>query len=309
MFCTFSFWIPAGTSFCQRHPEGHPKEDSQEQALSWGMGHKPMEEDKGDTGSAVHMPTVSHEKGSAPEGQVWECNLFVLYIFRVSTLGFKNSVFFKFSRRSVWGLLAQNKIHIHFEVLLIKVIPVYIQWRCVTVLVCVSSQRQYTVELLDRYCKALEAAVQISCRYNVPPLPGRTLILLNSNMSNSSKQDFCLPPDPEDDDETHEEEEEKLSVSVRATFFFLAPSFHFNFAKYYNYIYPLFISKFMEVAILLSLMIASSAEDSQLYLLQWKKVEEVNLKSDVLLDNVRSVKKQLMVWIFALCVSNILCRT
>lgn len=51
----------------------------------------------------------------------------------------------------------------------------------------------------------------------------------------------------------------------------------------------------MEVAILLSLMIASSAEDSQLYIKEWNYVEEVKLKSDVLLENVRSVKKQLKV--------------
>uniref|UniRef100_A0A3Q1AT66 TROVE domain-containing protein n=1 Tax=Amphiprion ocellaris TaxID=80972 RepID=A0A3Q1AT66_AMPOC len=41
-----------------------------------------------------------------------------------------------------------------------------------------ANHRLYSVDLLDRYRKALETAVQISCRYNVPPLPGRTVILL-----------------------------------------------------------------------------------------------------------------------------------
>uniref|UniRef100_A0A8C6PWJ7 Telomerase associated protein 1 n=1 Tax=Nothobranchius furzeri TaxID=105023 RepID=A0A8C6PWJ7_NOTFU len=75
-------------------------------------------------------------------------------------------------------------------------------------------QKLYTVDLLDRYRKALETAVQISCRYNVPPLPGKTVILLpNTMLSNkeswSKKQDFCLPPDLEQKDKEDEEEEEE----------------------------------------------------------------------------------------------------
>lgn len=94
----------------------------------------------------------------------------------------------------------------------------------------VSSQKQYTVALLDRYRKALETAVQISCRYNVPPLPGRTVVLLTATMDSElfKGQDFCLPrPDPEqknDDEEEDEvtrrrkkkeEDEDKLTPSVR----------------------------------------------------------------------------------------------
>ncbi|XP_028988903.1 telomerase protein component 1 [Betta splendens] len=138
-----------------------------------------------------------------------------------------------------------------------------------------ANQRLYTMELLDRYCKALETAVQISCRYNIPPLPGRTVILLNAQMPSASKQDFCLPPDSEEDDEEDEEvkkkkrrrmmeeREDELSASN------------------------------IEIGILLSLMIASSAEDSQLYITQWMVADEVKLKSDVLLENVRSVKKEI----------------
>lgn len=101
--------------------------------------------------------------------------------------------------------------------------------------ICASSQKQFTVALLDRYRKALETAVQLSCRYNVPPLPGRTIIALSSNLRADEdwckKQDFCLPPDPEQkNDEEDEEEEEsgrrrkkkkqedKLTPSVRACF-------------------------------------------------------------------------------------------
>lgn len=54
----------------------------------------------------------------------------------------------------------------------------------------------------------------------------------------------------------------------------------------------------LEVSVLLSLMIASSAEDSQLCVVDWNHGEELELKSDVLLDNVRSVTKQIKVRIF-----------
>lgn len=79
--------------------------------------------------------------------------------------------------------------------------------------VCAWSERKYTVDLLDRYRKALETAVQISSRYNVPPLPGRTFILLDSRVSDfEKKSEFCLPPDPE---ENNEEEEEKVESNQR----------------------------------------------------------------------------------------------
>lgn len=98
------------------------------------------------------------------------------------------------------------------------------------------SQKQYDGALLDRYRKALETSVQISCRYNIPPLPGRTVILISPHWdrdrTGSQKPDFCLPPDPEleNKDAAEEEEEEegsrqkkkkedddKLTPSVRAS--------------------------------------------------------------------------------------------
>ena len=54
----------------------------------------------------------------------------------------------------------------------------------------------------------------------------------------------------------------------------------------------------MEVATLLSLMICSSAEDGQLHLVDYDHGEEAKLKSDVLLENVRSCMAQGKVGIF-----------
>lgn len=90
-----------------------------------------------------------------------------------------------------------------------------------TVSVSARSQKQYSVALLDRYRRALETAVQISCRYNVPPLPGRTVVLLATDMDNydSEQRDFCLPPDPEEENNEEEEnnkEEEEARGSRRS---------------------------------------------------------------------------------------------
>lgn len=57
----------------------------------------------------------------------------------------------------------------------------------------------------------------------------------------------------------------------------------------------LFPLQTMEVAALLSLMIGSSAEDFQLYWSFYRGFMELKLESDVLLDNVRSVVKQMTV--------------
>ncbi|TKS79483.1 Telomerase protein component 1 [Collichthys lucidus] len=138
-------------------------------------------------------------------------------------------------------------------------------------------QKQYTVALLDRYRKALETAVQISCRYNVPPLPGRTVVLLTTNMNSElpKGQDFCLPPpDPEQkNDEEEGEVTRRRSKKKEEDDDKLTPSL-------------------LEVAALLALMINSSAEDSQL-LLSYYGSYEFKLTSDVLLENVRSVIKEI----------------
>ncbi|XP_047446201.1 telomerase protein component 1 isoform X2 [Mugil cephalus] len=145
-----------------------------------------------------------------------------------------------------------------------------------------ANQKLFTVALLDRYRQALETAVQISCRYNVPPLPGRTVLLIPVNTyyddTWDQKFDFCLPPDPEQKTkETTEEPEEETKSRKR---------------KKKNQDDKLTPTK-KEVAALLSLMIRSSAEDCQLFLTNDNNCEEVVLKSDVLLENVRSVIKQM----------------
>lgn len=53
-----------------------------------------------------------------------------------------------------------------------------------------------------------------------------------------------------------------------------------------------------EVAILLSLMIRSSAEDCQICIVDYESYEEAQLESDILLENVKSVKKQMKVRMF-----------
>ncbi|KAM3604040.1 uncharacterized protein V6R79_005607 [Siganus canaliculatus] len=132
-----------------------------------------------------------------------------------------------------------------------------------------ASARKYTVDLLDHYRQALETAVQISCRHNVPPLPGRTIVLLSVDDLHSASgeklvQDFCLPP----------REEEQKTRKRKAKDDGLTPSV-------------------MEVAVLLSLLICSAAEDCQLYLNCWCHVDEVKLKSDIVLDNIKDVMKQI----------------
>ncbi|XP_010888175.2 telomerase protein component 1 [Esox lucius] len=127
-----------------------------------------------------------------------------------------------------------------------------------------ASQRKYSQALLARYRKALETAVQISCRYNVPPLPGRTMIFINRYFSDECwgvPHDFCCPSDPEPRE--GEEVEEKVTPTL------------------------------LEVALLLSMIIAHNAEDPQLVMFTCSDCSTVeSLKSDVLLENVSQVMKQ-----------------
>uniref|UniRef100_A0A8C1DJR2 TROVE domain-containing protein n=1 Tax=Cyprinus carpio carpio TaxID=630221 RepID=A0A8C1DJR2_CYPCA len=125
-----------------------------------------------------------------------------------------------------------------------------------------ANQRLYTQELLKKYCCALEKSVQISCKYNIPPLPGRTLVICNADISErrnwNGADDICLPPESTDNIN-----ENKLSASVQ------------------------------ETAMLLCMMINYCSEDSQVMLFSHQGLQEVNVKSDVLLDNVRQAMKQL----------------
>ncbi|XP_034009134.1 telomerase protein component 1 [Trematomus bernacchii] len=151
-----------------------------------------------------------------------------------------------------------------------------------------ANQSRVTLALLDRYRKALETAVQISCRFNVPPLPGRTLILLSCDIPEDrewhEKPDFCLPEE-EEEEEKEEEEEEKEEEEEEEE------QRHRRRRREKPPVDKLTASV-METATLLSLMIGSSAEHSQITLVSHYGFKEVELKSDVLLDNVRSVIKQ-----------------
>ncbi|XP_059419370.1 telomerase protein component 1 isoform X2 [Carassius carassius] len=124
-----------------------------------------------------------------------------------------------------------------------------------------ANQKLYTQELLNKYCCALEKAVQISCKYNIPPLPGRTLVICSSNFSEdrdwSGANDVCLPPESNEDTD-----ENKFSASVQ------------------------------EASMLLCMMINYCSEDSQVMLLDYDNLQEFKMKSDVLLDNVRQAMKQ-----------------
>ncbi|XP_051725958.1 telomerase protein component 1 [Ctenopharyngodon idella] len=124
-----------------------------------------------------------------------------------------------------------------------------------------ANQRLYTQELLKKYCCSLEKAVQISCKYNIPPLPGRTLVICSASFSEdrdwSGAEDVCLPPESTDNIDN-----DKLSASVQ------------------------------EVALLLCMMINYCSEDSQVIFHRHQDFQEFKFKSDVLLDNVRQAMKQ-----------------
>ncbi|KAM4557504.1 telomerase protein component 1-like [Fundulus diaphanus] len=144
-----------------------------------------------------------------------------------------------------------------------------------------ASQRLYSLDLVDRYRKALETAIQISCRYNVPPLPGNTVIVLSTNMRNeesfSRKQDFCFPHDPEETDNEGDKEEEEGTRRPRRK------------EEDHDPLTP----TLTEAATLLALMIRSASEDCRLCLAHGCNVREVELTSDLFLENVRRVVKEI----------------
>ncbi|KAJ0011533.1 hypothetical protein NQD34_012509 [Periophthalmus magnuspinnatus] len=140
-------------------------------------------------------------------------------------------------------------------------------------------QKSYSVELLQRYRDALEKAVQISSRYNIPPLPGKTVILLNADMQKICfSQDFCLPPDPTPPEEA--EEEEKRESRRRQRRRDETPE---------DPLSPTLV----ELGVLLSLMIGSRAEDVSLVLTTYDQWTQIKLESDNLLKNVRTVAKRI----------------
>ena len=100
--------------------------------------------------------------------------------------------------------------------------------------VCVYVASQNIGDLLKRYQQALETAVQISCRHNVPPLPGRTLILVSSSLAAyepwKKALDIGCPIEPDQKSGEEGEEEEcttdvkTLTPNVRTNAFLAGPS-------------------------------------------------------------------------------------
>ncbi|TSK49623.1 Telomerase protein component 1 [Bagarius yarrelli] len=122
-----------------------------------------------------------------------------------------------------------------------------------------SSRRFRRLDWSTRYRETLDSAVRISCRHNIPPLSGHTLIIfLDSCWSTKVKgADFSLPP------ESSDENTEKGNLSVSA----------------------------MEAGLLLAMMIRFCSEHTQFLLGDHRYVQEIQIEEDGLLENVRSLSK------------------
>ncbi|XP_056384559.1 telomerase protein component 1 [Hyla sarda] len=114
---------------------------------------------------------------------------------------------------------------------------------------------KFNKDVLEKYKKSLEEAIQISARYNIPPIPGRTVILMCVDYSMS---DSC-----------HGAEELGISTEARRK----APSLQ-------------------EVGILLSLMVKDTAENAQIFLYNENHYAVVDHSSSPLLERVIEVKQQ-----------------
>lgn len=122
----------------------------------------------------------------------------------------QNAIFWK--RQSMYCYIHRSYVEFSF----------YINM-CVTFFCCCwwfqcnyFSQKLYTQKILDQYRSALEKAIQISCTFNIPPLPGHTLVICNVCMSSRSRNatddsyNFCMPQE-----DTDTIDETQLSASVR----------------------------------------------------------------------------------------------
>ncbi|RXM94080.1 Telomerase protein component 1 [Acipenser ruthenus] len=117
---------------------------------------------------------------------------------------------------------------------------------------------KFDKELLNRYQCALETSIQLSCRYNVPPLPGRTLLLCSAGFEmqgvcQGAKGLYCP---------SGSEPGGKPGTTVQ------------------------------EVAVLLALMMTHVSEHAQLYLFD-EDCKEVELQQGEVLENVGRVLKQI----------------
>ncbi|XP_029437372.1 LOW QUALITY PROTEIN: telomerase protein component 1 [Rhinatrema bivittatum] len=121
---------------------------------------------------------------------------------------------------------------------------------------------QYDDALLKRYRQALEAAIHISAQHNVPPLPGRILILccVDATMKQPCEKanDLCCP-----DVMGEETTGKKAPITV------------------------------LELALLLSLMVRGASEHAWLVLYSASACEEASINSDSILGSVGPLLKQI----------------
>ncbi|XP_067870025.1 telomerase protein component 1-like [Heterodontus francisci] len=118
---------------------------------------------------------------------------------------------------------------------------------------------QYDQDLLEKYRRALETAIEISASHNVPPLPGRTVILccVEWNMSRPcvSAKGLCIPRAGEDEDKARGPE-------------------------------------MLEVAVLLGLMVKHVSEHCRLILHANSSYLEVDIEPGSILGNVDRVLRE-----------------
>ncbi|XP_069507845.1 telomerase protein component 1 isoform X2 [Ambystoma mexicanum] len=123
---------------------------------------------------------------------------------------------------------------------------------------------QYDLGVLKKYRDALDQSIRISAKHNLPPLPGRTVIFcaVDSDMFEtcSKAKNLCCPSEEKD------RQGDSDSITI------------------------------LEVALLLSLMVKETAEDVQLIFYTSKSVIEASASSDSILENVGSIKEQIMAW-------------
>ncbi|XP_073527302.1 telomerase protein component 1 [Phyllobates terribilis] len=112
--------------------------------------------------------------------------------------------------------------------------------------------------VVERYKKSLEEAIQISARHNIPPIPGRTIILI---LVDFSMYESC-----------HGAKE--LSISSEVTYTRRSPP------------------SLLDVGLLLSLMVKDTAENAQLILYNQHRYALADHSSSPLLERVSEVKEQ-----------------
>ncbi|XP_064416478.1 telomerase protein component 1-like [Latimeria chalumnae] len=123
---------------------------------------------------------------------------------------------------------------------------------------------RYDQALLDRYRQALDLAVQISADYNLPPLPGRTVIMCSvcthmKKCCHAAKGLHCLPVESE---EGKEDDETVRSITV------------------------------LHVSLLLSLMLMKTSEDAQLILYNYSDFERAQIQPGSILKNMEKILQQ-----------------